>query len=140
MKQRTKRFFFSMVLAAGSIAVMTAPNAQGAGPNENSNGHANGHAVCNAAAATEAVCSAEVANKPSSRRTGTYNTTSVGFGPAQFHGAYNAPTTSGRADMTIAVIVGYDNPNAKADLDLYDSTMGLAAFPSCSSTVTTACF
>lgn len=42
--------------------------------------------------------------------------------------------------MTIAVIVGYDNPNAKADLDVYDTAMGLAAFPACSSTVTTACF
>jgi subtilase family serine protease len=63
----------------------------------------------------------------------------TGYGPAQFHGAYALPTTSG-APQTIAIVDAYDDPTAKADLDTYDSAYGLPPFPTCSAAVTTACF
>jgi subtilase family serine protease len=63
----------------------------------------------------------------------------TGYGPLQFHGAYNLPATTS-VSQTIAIVDAYDDPTAKADLDTYDSTYGLPAFPSCTATVTTACF
>jgi predicted RNA-binding Zn-ribbon protein involved in translation (DUF1610 family) len=54
------------------------------------------------------------------------------YGPAQFQTAYGvvaqavAPTTA-----VVALVDAYDNPNAKSDLDTYDSANGLPAFPSC---------
>ena len=62
----------------------------------------------------------------------------TGLGPAQFQGAYNLTgLTSGK---TIAIVDAYNNPNAKADLDKYDQTFGLPAFPNCSATVSASCF
>jgi subtilase family serine protease len=66
-------------------------------------------------------------------------TTPTGFSPAQLHSAYNLPTEA-PVPQTIAIVVAYDWPTAKADLDKYNSTFGLPFFPSCSATVTTACF
>ncbi|MBI3341891.1 S53 family peptidase [Candidatus Curtissbacteria bacterium] len=63
----------------------------------------------------------------------------AGYGPAQFHGAYNLPQ-SASTNQTIAIVDAYDHPNIKSDLDKYDSTFGLPLFPNCSSTVTTNCF
>jgi subtilase family serine protease len=62
-----------------------------------------------------------------------------GYGPAQFHGGYNLPnTTSGT--QTIAIVDAYDDPTVKSDLDVYDSTFGLPAFPTCGGSITTSCF
>jgi subtilase family serine protease len=63
----------------------------------------------------------------------------TGYGPAQFHGAYALPKT-GPAGQTVAIVDAYNDPTAKADLDTYNKTFGLAAFPSCGSGITTACF
>jgi len=62
-----------------------------------------------------------------------------GYGPAQFHGGYALPNTS-TGTQTIGIVDAYDDPTAKADLDTYDSTFGLSAFPNCGGSVTTACF
>jgi subtilase family serine protease len=66
-------------------------------------------------------------------------TSPTGYGPAQFHGAYNLPITSS-ATQTIAIVDAYDDPTAKTDLDTYNATYGLPAFPTCAGVVTTACF
>lgn len=71
--------------------------------------------------------------------TAATTTTPTGFSPGQFHSAYNLPTQTSVA-QTIALVVAYDWPTAKADLDKFNSTFGLPVFPSCSATVTTACF
>jgi subtilase family serine protease len=100
------------------------------------NSHANYRAVC-PAAVTGAHCHAQVVTDAN----GNPNATSAptGYGPAQFHGAYSLPTT-GPSGQTIAIVDAYDDPTVKSDLDVYDSTYGLPAFPTCSGTVTTACF
>ncbi len=133
-----------MAIAATTLALVGAPTA-GASPNENSNGHANGHAygqkICPAPTDNAPSCMVEALARPASGGGTTLITspTPIGFGPAQFHGAYNVPTTA-TGTVTVAIIVGYDNPNVKADLDVYNSTFGLPPFPSCSTTVLTSCF
>jgi subtilase family serine protease len=62
-----------------------------------------------------------------------------GYGPAQFHGGYNLPTTAA-GNQTIAIVDAFDDPTVKSDLDVYNSTFGLPAFPSCGGSVTTSCF
>ncbi|TMK97083.1 MAG: peptidase S8 [Actinobacteria bacterium] len=65
-----------------------------------------------------------------------------GYGPAQFHGAYalaTAPPSSAPA-QTIAIVDAYDDPSIRNDLTTYDKTFGIPDLPTCSSTVTSACF
>jgi subtilase family serine protease len=62
-----------------------------------------------------------------------------GYGPTQFHTAYNLPANSTNP-ATIAIVDAYNHPSIKADLDTYNSTFGLPSFPSCSASVTTSCF
>ena len=96
------------------------------------------HAVCPVPAASNvARCGALVAT--GSKGTPVTTTTPTGLRPAQFHSAYNLPTQA-PVPQTIALVVAYDWPTAKADLDVYNSTFGLPAFPSCSATITTSCF
>jgi subtilase family serine protease len=66
------------------------------------------------------------------------NALPVGYGPTQFRGAYNL--TNANSIQTIAIVDAYDDPNIKADLDKYDQTFGLPAFPACTSKITTSCF
>ena len=63
----------------------------------------------------------------------------AGLGPAQFHGAYAVLATSANPG-TIAIVVAYDAPNIKADLDVYNKTFGLPVFPSCTTRIKSACF
>lgn len=75
---------------------------------------------------------------------GTAATTSTpaGYGPAQFHGGYalpTAPPTTAPA-QTIAIVDAYDDPSIRKDLTNYDKTYGIPDAPTCSSTVTSACF
>lgn len=65
----------------------------------------------------------------------------VGYGPAQFHGAYTLPTTSTSSGQTIAIVDAYDDPTIRTDLTRYDSALGIQDLPTCSSpTATGACF
>src|SRR6266540_861987 len=48
--------------------------------------------------------------------------------------------TAAAGAQTIAIVDAFDDPTAKADLDVHDSTYGLPFFPSCGGSVTTACF
>ena len=61
-----------------------------------------------------------------------------GYGPAQFHAAYNLPTTA-PTNQTIAIVDAYANPNVFADLQTYDQHFGLPAFPLCSTSQQSAC-
>jgi subtilase family serine protease len=56
-------------------------------------------------------------------RRGTPLATSAptGYGPAQFHGAYNLATTAPQA-RTIAIVDAYDDPTVERDLGVYSST------------------
>ncbi len=49
------------------------------------------------------------------------------MGPAQFHGAYNVPTTASGAPPTIAIVDAYDSPTIESDLAVYNATYGLPA-------------
>jgi subtilase family serine protease len=57
-----------------------------------------------------------------------------GYGPAQFHGAYNLPAT-GPSGQTIAIVDAYNDPTIASDLNTYDTTYGL---PPC--TTSNGCF
>ena len=63
----------------------------------------------------------------------------VGYGPTQFHTAYNLPTTAG-TPQTIAIVDAFSQPNIYSDLATYDSTYGLPVFPTCVSDSDTSCF
>jgi hypothetical protein len=101
------------------------------------NSHANSRAVCPAAVAGHARCLAKVVTDAHGNPLATSGPT--GYGPAQFHGAYSLPKT-GPAGQTIAIVDAYNDPTVKADLDTYNKTFGLPAFPTCGSGITTACF
>ena len=61
-----------------------------------------------------------------------------GYGPAQFHAAYNLPTTT-PTDQTIAIVDAYSDPNVLTDLQTYDQQFGLPVFPLCSTDRQSAC-
>lgn len=58
-----------------------------------------------------------------------------GLGPAQFLGAYNLGglSSSGRI---LAVVVAYDHPNIKSDLDTYSSSFNIPTLPDCTGPIT----
>src|SRR5919198_1692248 len=122
------RVLRSLVVALAPLALASAGAA--------ANSHATSRAVC-PAAVTGAYCHAQVVTDAKGNPNATSSPT--GYGPAQFHGAYNLPTT-GPSGQTIAIVDAYDDPSVKSDLDVYDSTYGLPPFPSCGGSVTTACF
>jgi hypothetical protein len=47
------------------------------------------------------------------------------YGPAQFHTAYNLPSTASPA-QTIAIVDAYDDPNIEADLGTFSTNYGLS--------------
>lgn len=93
--------------------------------------------VCSASAGPALSCFAQVMTDLHGNATTA--TLPSGYGPAQFHGAYNVPSTSANPG-SIAIVDAYDDPNIAADLATYDKTYGLPNFPNCSRTVTTSCF
>jgi subtilase family serine protease len=52
--------------------------------------------------------------------------TPKGYGPAQFHGAYQLPASASTA-QTIAIVDAYDDPKIESDLASYSATFGLPA-------------
>src|SRR5919204_6450374 len=107
-------------LAAVAAAVLPtlAPAAHGA------NAHAGYHAVCPAAPLAAARCHAQVVTDSKGNPAAT--TSPTGYGPAEFHGAYNLPNTfSGTGVRTIAIVDAYDDPTAKSDLDTYSRTYAI---------------
>jgi subtilase family serine protease len=80
--------------------------------------------VCPGSLVGAAQCHAHVVTDRSGRPLAT--SAPAGYGPAQFHGAYNLPSTASRA-QTIAIVDAYDDPTAEKDLGVYSSTYGLPA-------------
>ncbi len=68
--------------------------------------------------------------------------------PADLRGAYfsgeqpDAPTSKAepQSTQTIALVDAYNDPNAKADLKVYDQEFGLPELPACTATVRQECF
>jgi subtilase family serine protease len=50
-----------------------------------------------------------------------------GLGPADLQDAYNLPSATHGAGMTVGIVDAYDDPNAEADMAVYRSTFGLPA-------------
>lgn len=116
----------SVFLVLGSTATSQAANL-----------HANNKAVCSAPDKSSASCHARVVTDQGGKPIS--NTTPKGYGPIQFRTAYNLPTASANP-ATIAIVDAYNHPSIKSDLDTYDKTYGLPAFPNCSTSITTSCF
>ena len=72
--------------------------------------------------------------QPTGRRLRPERPRPAAFGPAQFHSAYNLPTTAPNA-QTIAIVDAFDDPNIESDLANYSSYYGL---PPC--TTANGCF
>ncbi len=65
-----------------------------------------------------------------------------GYGPVQFHTAYNLPTSTS-VNQTIALVDAYDEPNMLSDLNTYSSVFGISGMASCpisSGTPSAPCF
>jgi subtilase family serine protease len=125
-----RSFGWLAAAAAALVSTVLVSAASGA------NGNADYRAVC-PASLFAANCHAQVVTDANGNPSAA--ALPAGYGPAQFHGAYNLGTAAPNA-QTIAIVDAYDDPTAKSDLDVYNSTYGLPAFPNCSATVTTACF
>jgi len=68
------------------------------------------------------------------------NGTVWGFGPKDYHTAYNLPWNA-KVQQTIAIVIWGHDPTAKKDLDAFNSAFGLGSFPTCTSLSTwAACF
>jgi subtilase family serine protease len=65
-------------------------------------------------------------------------TTPVGLTPQQIYSIYHLPGRGGTG--TIALIDGFDDPNAQGDLNTFDATYGLPPLPPCVTATQTACF
>ncbi|HJQ75359.1 MAG TPA: hypothetical protein VJ814_10745, partial [Gaiellaceae bacterium] len=121
--------FFAFAGVAGSAP----PGPLGPPQRDNDHGHWFAH-TCAQPPHGFAACGAQVVtNAYGSPLSGT--SAPVGaYGPAQFHGAYNLPTTAA-TPKTIAIVDAYDDPSIASDLTAYDSAYGLpdlAAYPSSS--------
>jgi subtilase family serine protease len=114
-------------LAAVAAAVLPtlAPAAHGA------NAHAGYHAVCPAAPLAAARCHAQVVTDSKGNPAAT--TSPTGYGPAEFHGAYNLPTTSSGGLQTIGIVDAYRDPTIRNDLTVYSNTLGIPDLPTCAS-------
>ncbi len=93
--------------------------------------------VCDVNSAKTVRCFAKVVANQSSVPTVT--PLPAGYGPSQFHGAYQLPNNSTNPG-TIAIVSVYDAPTITEDLATYNKTFGLTVFPNCSATVTKSCF
>jgi subtilase family serine protease len=130
MPHRRRTLAVSAVLAVFALG-LTTPSAGAA------NSRASSRAVCPAPSDGAARCHALVVTDAQGNPAAA--PLPAGYGPAQFHGAYALPNTVSTA-QTIAIVDAYDDPTAKSDLDTFNSTFGLPAFPSCPGGVATACF
>ncbi len=99
--------------------------------------HGRGHwyeRACDAARPGVASCEAQVVAAADGTPLATGTPPAAAFGPAQFHSAYNLPTTAPNA-QTVAIIDAFDDPNIESDLANYSSYYGL---PPC--TTANGCF
>ena len=125
------------ITSVGAVAVLAIATIGFGAPARAANAHASSRAICPAPITGYAHCHAFVTTDANGNPIAV--ALPSGFGPAQFHGAYSLPNTAPN-NQTIAILDAYDDPTAKADLDMFDTTFGLPSFPSCGGSVTTSCF
>ncbi len=98
--------------------------------------------VCDVATGGNVACTARVVVDSSGRVKA--NALPIGYGPAQFLGAYDLTGSSTSAlPPVIAIVDAYDDPNIASDLSTYSSTYGISQLPTCSGSIatsTSACF
>ncbi len=88
--------------------------------------------ACAAAPAGQAVCNALVAELTTGTKTTVVNPFadptggSAPYGPANFHSAYNLPTTAS-GTPTVGIVDAYNNPDLASNLATYRSHYGLPA-------------
>ena len=83
--------------------------------------------ACGAPIGALGACGAQVVTNSSGTPLVTNSSPPPGaYGPAQFHTAYNLPTTAPSA-QTIGIVDAYDDPNIEADLAAFDNAYGLPA-------------
>jgi hypothetical protein len=82
--------------------------------------------VCAGLFARFASCGAAVVADGNSSPLAGSSPPAAALGPAQFHTAYNLPTTA-PSGGTIAIVDAYDDPAIEADLAAYDAEYGLPA-------------
>ena len=119
----------ALVLAAGAAARPLDGGSGGWHPPHGGPGHGRGawfSDVCDASTPVEAACSAQVVTDANGDPLASSSPPATAYGPAQFHGGYNLPTTTATA-QTIAIVDAYDDPNAESDLAVYDAQYGLPA-------------
>lgn len=110
------------------VALIALVGAAAAGADGNPPPQAKGYwqRVC-AASPVEASCDAMVVTDADGVPLANRSTPPPGaYGPAQFHGGYNLPTTSS-SSQTIAIVDAYDDPAIESDLAVYDNYYGLPA-------------
>ncbi len=91
--------------------------------------HGRGHwyeHACDAPRLGVASCAAQVVAAADGTPLATGTPPAGAYGPAQFHSAYNLPTTAPNA-QTVAIVDAYDDPSIEADLANYSSYYGLPA-------------
>ena len=131
----------ALVLSAISIAIIVAASggtAAGAGGNGPMRDGGHGFwfvRACGAPGLAVGACGAQVVTNSAGKPMVTNpSPPPSAYGPAQFHAAYNVPTTAPSA-QTIAIVDAYDDPNIEADLATFSSNFGL---PQC--TTANGCF
>jgi hypothetical protein len=122
-----------LVVSAISLAALLAAGggaATGSPANPPTRDHGRGQwfvRACALPAASLGACGAQVVtNSSGTPLTADAAPGSGALGPAQFHAAYNLPTTA-PTTQTIAIVDAYDDPNIEADLGAYSSYYGLPA-------------
>jgi len=132
----------ALVLSAISIAIIVAASGGTAAGAEGNNGpmRDGGHGfwfvrACGAPGLAVGACSAQVVTDSAGKPLVTNpSPPPSAYGPAQFHTAYNLPTTAPSV-QTIAIVDAYDDPNIETDLATFSSNFGL---PPC--TTANGCF
>jgi subtilase family serine protease len=131
------------VLAAGAFASLASASAKPALAHAHERAACRQHAVvrCAAHVVTDKHGRIVRFNAPPSNQA-VQRLAQVGstvYGPSALHTGYQLPWYS-PVQQTIALVVTYHHPYAKYDIDRFNTQWGLGSFPSCSATVTTACF
>jgi subtilase family serine protease len=126
---------FTLLVVAAAVLVLAVPSAM-ASRAQAGTGFGSEHA-CKTG---QMRCGALILTKDGRRVTAaTPFVLPAGYGPAQYHGAYNLPTTTS-GKVTVSIVDAFDDKTIFADLKKYSTTFGIPVLPQCTSTVTTSCF